>query len=154
MSTTTQKEVRAAIKNNSLPRLIAQKVTVELLLKSLEDIDAHGYDLKEDEIGTEEGRVKFMLQTFNSESYHWRTPQQKLNFKTLFVEYLQGLPFCSIPFENYRILELLKMAGFEAKDEDQEDEFIAAYWKSGGEALVLIMWKHGMAASDLINMKK
>ena len=52
------------------------------------------------------------------------------------TDYLQGLPsVCTIPFENYKILEMLAGADIVPENDDDAYEYIDQYWKSAGRAL-------------------
>ena len=64
---------------------------------------------------------------YNAEyGYNGATPQAC-------KDYLQGLPsVCTIPFENYKILELLEAEGFTKQTEKGRYGLIEKYWKEAG----------------------
>lgn len=49
-------------------------------------------------------------------------------------DYLQGLPsVCTIPFQNYEILEVLATYGISRKSDDDQYNLINAYWETAGQ---------------------
>lgn len=49
-------------------------------------------------------------------------------------DYLQGLPSaCTIPFNNFEVLELLSKAGIERKSEAAKHNLIENYWLTAGQ---------------------
>jgi len=49
-------------------------------------------------------------------------------------DYLQGLPsVCTIPFQNYDILEILATYGISRKSDDAQYNLIASYWETAGQ---------------------
>lgn len=68
-----------------------------------------------------------LREVYNAEyGYNGVTPQAC-------KDYLQGLPsVCTIPFENYKILELLESEGFTKQTEKGRYELIDKYWKEAG----------------------
>ncbi|MNR02096.1 hypothetical protein D3C85_1179360 [compost metagenome] len=68
-----------------------------------------------------------LRQVYESEyGYNGITPQAC-------QQYLMGLPsVCTIPFNNFEILELLKAAGFDKVTEKGRYGLIEKYWKEAG----------------------
>lgn len=76
---------------------------------------------------TYEGMTSTLRQVYDSEyGYNGVTPQAC-------KDYLQGLPsVCTIPFENYKILELMEAEGFTKPTEKGRYGLIEKYWKEAG----------------------
>ena len=51
-------------------------------------------------------------------------------------DYLQGLPsVCTVPFENFKILEVLEAYGIRGRTERAQDVLIEKYWNACGAIL-------------------
>lgn len=51
------------------------------------------------------------------------------------LDYLQGLPsVCTVPFNNFEVLELLAKAGITRKSEAAKEKLIDDYWLACGNA--------------------
>jgi len=72
-------------------------------------------------------KIQFVLECFNAEYYKW---QSHRNIKSVFTEYLQGLPSCvNIPFMNWEILEMAsEISKINFKTEKQEWKIIDNYF--------------------------
>lgn len=92
----------------------------------LENICFDGYEL-DTELKTDFDKVQELYKIFSSE-YKGRHNQHQED-KTIFVEWLQGLPSSlSVPFYNYDILENAKKEGFNLMTEEAEENFLSSYW--------------------------
>lgn len=90
------------------------QVVKEIVVNSV-DLDMEGY----------EGET--LKSVYQAEyGYNGVTPQ-------VCKDYLQGLPsVCTIPFNNFEILELLEAEGFTKKTEKGRYGLIDKYWKEAG----------------------
>lgn len=71
---------------------------------------------------TDEERVKYFFEMFDSEFYKYNKSRARLQDKI--ADYIQGLPSCiDIAFENYKIAEIGKSWGY-CKTSRKESEFI------------------------------
>lgn len=94
-------------------------------------IDSSGYD---DVQRCELSRVNWLAETFHSE-YGFNLARVQMLEKVC-TDYLQGLPSaCTIPFENYEILQWLTAGTGAVISDDQEHEAIDAYWQAAGHTL-------------------
>ena len=81
--------------------------------------------------GSNEDKINFVLNSFNSEYNQDYNKRYIPNLQTRFAEYLQGLPSClNIVFSNYDILQLAKSwEGLpENATEKQEDKILSNYF--------------------------
>lgn len=92
----------------------------------LDNIDFEGYDVLEEQM-TDYEKIRKVYLTFESEYVHHNN--RHLDRKTLFAEWLQGLPsVLTVPFYNYDILKNARGYGIEIKTEADEDKFLDEYW--------------------------
>lgn len=91
----------------------------------VDNIDLSGYDLDNDMYLYD--KVKTLYNIFKLEYLHANNKHQNEVF--LFSEWLKGLPsVCTVPFENYLILQNALVSGFNLDSEDKENDFLENYW--------------------------
>ena len=126
--------------------LVLRNQTAKLIMSEIDPV-GYGYDVPAWFDGSDNAKARFLRDTFKREFW---TGQERY-YKTVpkaFTSWMQGLPFCSVPFSNFDILELAKTWGIVGRDEDAEDRIIAAYWESLGPAFLLIMAQNKVTFND------
>lgn len=97
----------------------------------MESIDFSGYGFNNDMYLYD--KIKTLYNIFKREYVHNSNKHQREVF--LFSEWLRGLPtVCSVPFENYLILENATKDGFKLDSEYKEDTFLENYWTNLSKA--------------------
>jgi len=110
-------------------------------------IDTEGYDTSEFDgsfMSTKE-KVTFMYNTFISEVGHYEIP--RVGFQKALSSWFQGLPSaCTIPWENYRILEMAIKWGSLPKDytDKQADKLLDNYWNFMSMKAMQLFTKHNL----------
>ena len=76
-------------------------------------------------------------------AFHLSNLRRYGNYQKALSEYLKGLPtWCSIPFTNHDISELLKSWGYTWDDETKETQAVANYWGATASLMLQLFAKY------------
>ena len=124
-----------------------KKETAKLIMSEIDPV-GYGYDVPAWFDGSDKAKARFVRDTFKKEFWEGQQKYYGYDVKKGFTSWMQGLPFCSVPFSNFDILELAKSWGIVGRSEDAEDKIIAAYWESLGPAFFLILSTNKITFND------
>ena len=89
----------------------------------LDSINTDGYNFNGD---SDKDKINFVLRCFYSEFFNWNINRNK---RTVFTEWLQGLPSCiNIVFYNYDILQLAEKINKVEYSEKEGEKIILNYF--------------------------
>jgi len=115
-----------------------RKETAKLIMAEINPQE-HGYDVPAWYDGSDKAKARFLRDTFKKEYWEGQQAYFRYDVRKAFTSWMQGLPFCSVPFSNFDILELAKSWGIVGKTDSAEDRIISAYWESLGSAFFSIL---------------
>jgi len=127
----------ATVSRSQMPTVLKRE-TAKLIMSEIDPV-GYGYDVPAWFDGSEKAKARFMRDTFKKEFWEGQQRYYGYDVKKAFTSWMQGLPFCSVPFSNFDILELAKSWGIVGRSEEAEDRIIAAYWESLGHAFLFIL---------------